>query len=69
MGTFTVGQVVRSLVDAQGLVRGREYVVRRVASRSTFVGTFLTYTLEDAATGDRPYFVGNGHLVLEAVSS
>jgi len=65
---YEVDQVVVALVDDQGMKRDEQFVVRDVAMRRTFVGTFLTYTLRSVVDG-RVLHVGNGHLVLAAVRS
>ena len=66
---YKVGQEVISKTEAQGLVKGREYVVV-----DTFVdhepwGTFVTYILVESPTqmSGRLYAVRNGHLILSAV--
>ena len=77
MATFSVGERVRSTVNAQGLVAGVEYEVLDIRSRRTVVGEFVTYSLrcldrtvaptrEDGTA--RALAVHNGHVVLEAVS-
>lgn len=38
---FEVGQVVRALVSAQGLERGREYTVTRVTSQGRGLCSYL----------------------------
>ena len=63
---FQVSDRVRSNVDAQNLVRNREYVVVGVeVFRRAFSGAYVTYFVRDAADDSAPVLsVGNGHLVL-----
>jgi hypothetical protein len=74
---YQVGQVVVSNVNAQGLVAGVRYEVVASRVRRTFVGGFTTYSLRcldrticrsNPDGTDALISVGNGHLVLEAVS-
>jgi hypothetical protein len=67
-GEFEVGEMVRSRVTAQGMVKGEAYEVRHVSRRRTFAGTFTTYGLTGrsaAVEGVELSSVGNGHLLLE----
>ena len=60
---FQKGQPVESTVDAQGLKKGRRYLVAGVETMPTPFGTFVTYTLLDPET-TAELVVNNGHLVL-----
>ena len=60
---FHKGQPVESTVDAQGLKKGRRYLVAGVQTMSTPFGTFTTYALLDPET-KAELAVNNGHLVL-----
>jgi hypothetical protein len=66
--TYQVGQRVESLVDAQGLTRGQAYTVVAVTTHRNFLGGYTRYDLK-ADSGAVYGSVGNGHLVLRAVSS
>jgi len=63
---YKLDDVVRSRVTAQGMERGRCYVVARVSVRRTAFGGFTAYDLSDEY-GNVVRDVGNGHLVLELV--
>lgn len=71
MTTFTVGQLVRSRVSAQGLVKGLEYLVAEVNVLNEGLGTFtvVDYRLVDHAEGKFNGWVANGHILLEEVPS
>ena len=60
---FHEGQAVESTVDAQGLKKGRRYLVAGVQTMSTPFGTFVTYALVDPET-KAEHVVNNGHLLL-----
>ena len=67
MGTrFHKGQKVESTVDAQGLKKGRRYLVAEVQTMPTPFGTFVTYALLDPET-KAEHVVNNGHLILTEV--
>lgn len=70
MTRFKEGSWVRSLVDAQGLTKGAEYVVRTVDSEAHGIfGTFTKYGLVPAGAENSPtIYVGNGHLILAEVA-
>ncbi len=61
--TFTVGDRVRSRIDAQGMRADEEFVVAGVRVRATPWGDFVTYEVRNAAGGVTS--VVNGHVVLE----
>ena len=61
---FTVGEQVRSLTDAQGLIAGEVYTVHSVDEQPTVFGIFTTYHLR---TGGVVFPVRNAHLLLERV--
>lgn len=70
MTAFQQGQIVRSRVTAQGLVKGDLYRVTSVGTWHSPFGTFVTYFVQpvDSATEQAKQEslpVGNGHLVLE----
>ena len=76
MFVFTVGQIVRAVVSAQGLEKSKTYVVRKLFSKSTAFGTFVSYTVEPVmksvrqrcASASNPHgllTITNGHIVLE----
>ncbi len=68
-GTYEVGDVVESLVDAQGLEMRRHYRVQEVTTKSNFLGRFTSYNLCTLDTEKTINNVGNGHLVLKLVRS
>jgi len=77
---FAVGQRVTALVTAQGMVAGRQYqVVDLAVVRMGSAGTYARYALQPVAldrdtplqtsvTSQPPLWIGNGHLLLEAVA-
>lgn len=67
---FTVGQLVRSTVSAQGLVKGLEYLVADVrVFDGGIIGAVVDYRLVDHAEGKFNGWVANGHILLEEVPS
>lgn len=65
MTRFSVGQLVRSQVSAQGLVKGETYRVVEIDARSTFAGEIVTYFLCATNVASAPVLqIGNGHLLL-----
>lgn len=68
MSQYEVGQMVRALTNAQGMVKGEVYEVRSASTMRNFLGGYTTYGLtgrsEKVLGADLS--VGNGHLVLEA---
>lgn len=71
MTQFTKDQLVRARESAQGMVKGVEYRVVGVDVQPTAFGEFVTYGLTRAVptplpAENRPLFVVNGHLILEA---
>lgn len=61
---FKVGQMVRSVSNAQGLVPGWLYEVVEVRERATAFGNFVVYDVREA--GNRVLSITNAHLLLEA---
>jgi hypothetical protein len=69
---FTIGDVVQSTVDAQGLRKGREYQIIDIDTREVFGQPFVTYFVQPTSENRppvqrKPIPVTNGHLVLTAV--
>lgn len=62
MTAHKIGDRVRSNVDTQLLVKGREYEVVDAIESYMIGSTYVTYVVQDEA-GDR-FAVCNGHLVL-----
>jgi hypothetical protein len=62
-----VGDLVRSLVNAQGLAKGQVYQVDDVTVRDMAFGRFVTYWLKD--DNGHIYGVNNGHLLLAQVTA
>lgn len=63
---FNVHDVVESLVDAQGLERGKRYRVVGMSKHHNVTGTYVSYTLVKLG-GTRMELVSNGALVLKLV--
>lgn len=71
MTAFVKGQVVRARESVQGMTKGVEYRVVDLHMQSTAFGQFVTYGLTRAERSplvaeNRPLFISNGHLLLEA---
>jgi hypothetical protein len=66
MTTFTVGEQVRSRVDAQGMKRGETFKVVEVRECRTVFGTFVTVVVKNPRTQETRAVV-NSHLVMERV--
>lgn len=64
---WEIGQLVESLVDAQGMTKGARYRVVDLETRSTLAGKFSTYYLagEHDRSGGASLAIHNAHLVLK----
>ena len=66
---FSVKDVVRSKVDAQGMVKGELYRVHEVTTVRNFLGGYTRYQLRTLDEKTVLENVGNGHLILELVGT
>lgn len=51
---FNVGDCVKSLVTAQGLIEGHKYTVEKVLCTDTAFGTFVTYRVSRRKVCEKP---------------
>lgn len=68
---YSIGDVVESLVDAQGLTNGARYLVADVFTSRNFLGAFTVYDLLPIPVPNPPellHDIGNGHLVLKLIA-
>lgn len=60
---FKIGQKVRAIVTAQGLVEGFKYTVTDVGEWGTMFGVFVNYAVQETPSHNA-LIIRNGHLLL-----